>query len=84
MPEPSSDQPARRPRSKQKRVVKRLTATVPWGDARKPLVVTLDLERNEVRLRPHRCRHEKVYAVVDLYHWGPQLSLALDDAVAAG
>lgn len=60
----------RMPRSKQRRVTKKLAAEVLYGGKLRRVVVTLDLESCLIHVRPYRCQVERIYHVVDL--WGPQ------------
>jgi hypothetical protein len=67
---PTHNATERKPRSKQRRVTKKLAAEVLYGGKLRRVVVTLDLESCLLHVRPYRCQVERIYHVVDL--WGPQ------------
>lgn len=67
--------PARRPRGKQRTVVKRLPVKIRNLGVDRNLIVELDLTKATVSVRLAGCRSRKTYQAEDLYVWGAQKSL---------
>ncbi len=62
-------------RTKVRRILR--TSTVNYRGKLRLIVAEIDTTTGTLSVRPHGCRKSKIYALADLFAWGPQLQLNL-------